>query len=686
MNARRTSVLLGIVSAIGVLLLAIADVGRKSPGPVSRVHARIDELDGGAACSMCHGGWFGDLRSSCADCHEDIATQVQARRGLHGTFVPELAAACGTCHGEHHGDEFRLVNRLAFAQAGIPDVLQFDHRRIGFALGGAHTALACTKCHTNADAALLPGGGKRYLGLQQACGSCHQDPHGGAMQVACTTCHSQDSFGERDVPEHDRWLLLDGAHAGVDCRQCHAAATPGALERIVAGSAATAARTCGDCHTAPHSAAFVAGNATALQAEAKASCVACHPLDYPKFADPRASVDAAQHAHGGFPLQAPHDRVACVQCHAPGTTFAERHPGRRPDQCVACHQDPHAGQFAEGVFAARGCVECHAATHFAPHGFDLQHHARTRLPLDGRHAEAACAACHADPAPGEPRRFAATPHRCEQCHADVHQPVFAPLANELAAEPRGTCAACHGTRAFAAVDHTTFAHAERTGFAVTGAHAQIECTDCHRRTESPDAQGRRFGRVDRHGEQFAGCVTCHQDPHGGAFDRSEQPAVLDGRVGCERCHDTASFRTLPFGFDHAAATGYALTGAHAALDCTACHARRTTPDASGRTWDPAHGRECADCHRDPHQGQFERLGRTDCSRCHRSTVGFAALAFRHNLDSRFPLSDAHAKVPCANCHKQERIRGQLVARYLPLPTECAQCHGTDGAPSRRRKG
>ncbi len=686
MNARRAGVVVGIVSAIGVLLLAIADVGRKSPGPVARVHGRIAEIDGGAACAQCHGGWFGNLRSACSSCHEDIATQVSERRGLHGTFAPKLAATCGSCHGEHHGEEFRLVNRLAFAQAGIADPQQFDHRRIGFVMEGAHTSLACTKCHANADAVLLPEGGKRFLGLQQACGSCHLDPHDGRMQVGCATCHTQNTFLERDVPGHDRWLQLDGAHAEVGCRDCHAADSPAALEQLVAGAASDKARQCGDCHTAPHSAPFLAGNASAQRDPVAGSCAHCHPVDYTKFSDPRVLVDGTQHAHGGFALQVPHDRVACAQCHAPGKTFAERHPGRGLNDCVACHQDPHGGQFATGPFAAKGCVECHAATHFAPHGFDRQHHARTALPLDGKHAAAECAACHAEPAPGEPRHFRGTPSRCEQCHADVHQPVFAPLSAELASNPRGSCAECHGTQAFAEVDHTTFAHRERTGFAVTGAHTQIECADCHRRTPAADEQGRRFGRIERHSQQFAGCVTCHQDPHAGTFEAEAMPREIEGRIGCERCHDTASFRALPHGFDHGAFTGYKLVGAHEPLDCVACHARRAVADATGRTWERAKGRACSDCHHDPHQGQFERLGSTDCARCHRSTTSFGALAFRHNLDSRFPLSEAHAQVPCASCHKQERIHDQLAVRYLPLPTECAQCHGTQSAPLRRRKG
>lgn len=686
MNRVRTGLVIGVLSAIGVLLLAIGASERKSPGRVSTVHGRIAELKGGEACAACHGGWFGDMQSACQECHADIAQQVKDGKGLHGSVAPDLVANCASCHGEHHGDDFRLVNALAFSLAGVPDPKQFDHRQVGFVMDGAHLALACTACHPNAEAELVPEGQKRFVGLQQECGTCHADPHRGEMQFGCATCHNQQSFGERVVAGHDKWLPLGGAHAGLDCRDCHEAGKEHALENLLPGSADDP-RKCGDCHESPHSAGFLQGNAKASGVPPKAACATCHPIDFEKFTDLRVSVTPEQHAHGGFPLAAPHDAVACAACHVPASTYAQRHTGRRPDDCRSCHTDPHGGQFDTGPFAAAGCVGCHAKTHFAPHGFDRDHHARTALPLDGKHADAECSACHRDPVADEPRKFAGTPNRCEQCHEDSHKGLFAPDDGKLAANPRGACAECHGTDAFAGVDHSKFDHARWSGFAIGGAHAQIDCVDCHVPSKEPDHTGRRFGRVPRHGAEFGGCVVCHPDPHAGIFDRGKAPAEVDGRVGCERCHDAASFRALPHGFDHGAFTGWPLTGKHGALHCSSCHERTQTADPNGRTWAKARGRDCVDCHLDPHQGQFERLGKTDCARCHKSTSSFATLSFRHNLDSRFPLGDAHAKVACAGCHKPEPIKGVKAVRYKPLPVECVECHGTEGggAVGRRRR-
>ena len=65
MSVKQRSLIVAIVSAVLVLLLTMAAAKRQSPGPVSSVHARIDDLDGGEACSTCHGGWLSDMQTAC---------------------------------------------------------------------------------------------------------------------------------------------------------------------------------------------------------------------------------------------------------------------------------------------------------------------------------------------------------------------------------------------------------------------------------------------------------------------------------------------------------------------------------------------------------------------------------------------------------------------------------------------
>jgi hypothetical protein len=239
----------------------------------------------------------------------------------------------------------------------------------------------------------------------------------------------------------------------------------------------------------------------------------------------------------------------------------------------------------------------------------------------------------------------------------------------------GECSRCHGDVRFDQVPEADFDHGEWTGFAVEGAHRQAECTVCHPLAEEPDERGRRFGYVEEHFGVFTGCVTCHEDPHGGLFDRKPALAQIAGREDCARCHDSSSFRALVEPFDHGRWTGFALVEDHAAAACTDCHAPLRRPDELGRTIDRANGPSCADCHIDPHAGQFRVDAVTDCARCHTSGAP-DYLAFDHERDARFALGDAHADVACASCHDTTTAAdGRDVVRYRPLPITCIECHG-----------
>lgn len=682
MNARLLQITVTVASLLAVGVVVFGDFRRESPGPISRVHAQVEELENGSACKQCHGGWFSTMVKSCLECHPAIAEQFEQQKGLHGSLAAGKPRECARCHGEHHGESFALVNRLAFAQIGVPDRKAFDHEVIGFRMEGRHLELGCSQCHANAEVEVLAPGTHRFLGLSRECASCHDDPHEGRMQLSCTTCHGQRTFAVQTPQHHENHLPLVGPHAGVGCRECHAQTTAGHALEVQGGPQRGPARDCRDCHEAPHRQPFLDGVAAAAGMRPGAACVLCHEREHTEFALANGSVTAEQHAFTGFPLVAPHDRVDCTQCHSPALAgFGARHPGRSPERCADCHADVHGGQFAHSEIAANGCIDCHRRERWSPPAFGVEQHAYARLPLDGTHATTDCHRCHLRADDGAPRQFVGTPHRCERCHDDAHRGAFDAFAAELAGDARGICANCHRTTAFADEAAAGFDHARFTAFGLHGAHAQAECTACHRRADLPDATGRRFGRIHELHGVFAGCTTCHRDPHLGRFDGPHAPAAIEGRTGCERCHDTVSFRVLPQGFDHGAFTGFVLDGAHAEQACTACHARLPAIDASGRCWQAAKGKQCGDCHADVHQGQFERFGRVDCARCHNSTKNFTTLKFRHSLDSRFQLGIQHERVPCASCHKREKINGVLAVRYKPLPVECSACHGANGAPA-----
>ena len=136
---------------------------------------------------------------------------------------------------------------------------------------------------------------------------------------------------------------------------------------------------------------------------------------------------------------------------------------------------------------------------------------------------------------------------------------------------------------------------------------------------------------------------------------------------CDVCHSTAIWKTLVF--DHSR-TRFPLIGQHAFVACARCHtteADHTAPRYRGTS------KECSDCHIDQHAGQFATAGITHCGECH-SPIGRRALLFRHDLQSTFALSGAHANVDCSGCHKPDEQNGKRFIRYKPLSTKCESCH------------
>jgi len=606
----------------------------------------------------------------------------------------------------------------------VPDPEAFDHALVGFTMAGRHLELDCTECHANARLEVLPEGARRFLGLERDCASCHDDPHEGRMTLSCSDCHVQESFETIRAPGHDEFLPLVGAHGGLDCRECHAKAGEHALERMGDAAARPPVRACTSCHDSPHSVDFTVRAARLVAMPADLACRSCHEPEHTSFRDERLAMTPEQHAASGFRLDPPHDTASCRDCHTEGALrgtprdpegvamlerfpFATRYPGRSGESCRRCHDDPHGGQFDEGPFAGQECTACHQRQHFTPHAFTEELHAKARLPLTGRHTELECEVCHERPAVDAPRLFRGIAARCEDCHEDAHRGFFARLdeagraaahgedpgvdvaadaadAADRAFVGSGTCARCHGTTRFRDIPDGAFDHGW-TGFPLSGAHAQAACATCHPRSEEPDELGRTFGFVHEHYGRIEGCATCHEDPHRGAFDDPGLPAVVADRAGCARCHETTSFRVLHDDrFDHGRWTGFPLEGAHGRAACSQCH-ESTHDDATGRSIRFAPGTDCASCHEDPHRAQFEVGGIVDCSRCHRSADSFRRLSFNHNLDSRFPLDEAHASVSCAECHPKVLVGETEIVRYRPIGRRCVDCHGEPRQPLRRRR-
>lgn len=655
MNWKRWLMPVASVAAVLAFTMWEFSSSRTSPGPLHPAH---HELEGffGADCSSCHRSGEGIDHEGCVSCHKPIGEQRDKKRGLHGSLPETQFADCSQCHSEHMGERTPLITAQAFLYAGVKQRDAYDHRHVpGYKLVGAHAALACERCHVSANAAQPPKGG-RFLGLQQACTACHEDAHRTLFGQDCEKCHGQTQpFKAAPGFDHSIFPLV-GAHSRVGCVDCHKEGTERSTASLTKHK--LPARKCADCHEDPHH-DRPGIPAKAMLLDDTADCARCHAST--KWADARVTPE--KHAEFGFPLRGGHAKAECRKCHGDGE-HASKHPNAMPplDACSRCHDNPHGKPFLDITVAAstgskEGCAGCHVDEHLHFRGAQVtaKQHDATGFSLALPHNSVDCAKCHA----GE--TFAARyPGRgqkdCRACHADSHKGQFDH-------EPRyAQCTACHESTTFHPTAFDAAMH-QKTKFPLTGAHDAVACVRCH---DDVKDEVRAF-----HGTSQK-CADCHEDVHKGAFDVAGKPAQVRGKEGCARCHETTAFYPVKSAnFDHALWTGHRLDGAHSKLDCTKCHAPAS--QIAHKRLGKAAGKNCADCHKDQHQGQFSNGKTTDCARCHNND-DFHKLRFDHDRDSRFRLDAQHALLECAKCHKSYETPFGPVVRYKPLGVECGDCH------------
>ena len=366
---------------------------------------------------------------------------------------------------------------------------------------------------------------------------------------------------------------------------------------------------------------------------------------------------------------------SCLECHG-------QRRGVGPTRCLDCHE-LLADRIAagEGLHARPEYAEC-ATCHIEHHGREFElvwwgdggeasfDHDLAGYELVGAHAETGCRDCHRPESITAAadlerrhkdlrRTFLGLEPACLACHRDEHRGQ---------ADGDG-CLTCHTMAAW--MPPSKFDH-DRSRFALTGRHRDVECASCHAMVEPPDGVGEphlRFAVA-----AFQGCADCHRDPH-------------QSRLGgdCSSCHETAGWRRVErAAFDHGR-TRFPLEGRHRGVDCAGCHRPGEPPRV-------ARFERCRDCHDEAHQGQFDR--RADgggCESCH-LVDGFrpATFSVEDHQSGGYPLVGAHLAVACDACH--ERLDGDRLAELLGRPakpdrggpatairfrfaaTACSDCH------------
>lgn len=349
--------------------------------PLRGRHAAVD-------CRKCHRSE--NFRTPvahgrCLDCHQD-------RHG--GQFAHRAGGECAPCHSETGWKPARFGRE--------------EHGSTKFPLKGGHAAVECAKCHATGN------GRVDYHPGFESCRNCHRDEHGGQFaalphQNRCERCHQDAGWHviRYTVRDHQSCRFpLSGAHAAVACAECHKGSGAGRVFRF-AGIA------CASCHQDPHrTLENIAAGARLSAASEQWGCESCHT--------PRAWNETAEFDHGRtrFALAGRHKGTPCKGCHKPSLLGARRMLAFRgtPQDCAACHADPHLGQFSAGEGKPGGCGACHTASSWMPTGFDHQRH--STFPLTGAHVDVPCRLCHPATESGGRHfvQYRGTPRACQECH------------------------------------------------------------------------------------------------------------------------------------------------------------------------------------------------------------------------------------------------------------------------------
>ena len=502
----------------------------------------------------------------CKECHNASRIQTHWQKlikeqDLNRSFLG-LSQSCISCHEDFHKGQLGKDCQSCHNTTTWKDITRFDHSRTKYPLTGLHAKVACAKCH-------LPEGPQpqtQYTGLKfSSCVECHADPHHGAFQKDCASCHSTAGWkqiaGISPQFDHDKTNFpLLGKHRNLHCEACHHS---GDLKAPIPY------QLCSDCHRPdPHSGQFA-------KRKDGGKCESCHTVDGWK----PSTFTVKDHGTSDYPLEGAHAKVGCAKCHIPQGA-ATRYKINFA-LCTDCHKDEHAGQFAAPPLSNR-CESCHTAETFAPSTFTLARHLKTSFVLEGAHLAVPCADCHS-PKQGQAESSAPFHFRnlaCTTCHEDVHLGEFkAQMAAHKHDGRVAGCEACHSVKDWK--DLPGFNHDE-TDYPLVGSHRTVACINCHKPPNRETSMRHvSFKAV------LKDCKICHEDVHARQFARN------GANPGCEQCHSTIKW--TPSSFDHEK-TAFSLKGAHERVQCGACHKNLHGVQGKQVLFYFPTPRECAACH------------------------------------------------------------------------------------------
>jgi hypothetical protein len=213
-----------------------------------------------------------------------------------------------------------------------------------------------------------------------------------------------------------------------------------------------------------------------------------------------------------------------------------------------------------------------------------------RLPLEGRHGEVECRACHTTAGTATKELGSAkvvltwADVACERCHVDPHRGKWASAA--------GGCRSCHTLRSFHEATVDVAMHA-RFPYPLEGAHRALPCVACHLELNHKPALATLLSAAVQvpplpFDQKRSACRDCHKNPHGAAFEGASAK-------NCTACHDERTF-VPAVRFDHNRDASFSLKGAHANVPCRRCHPTATDQDGRSLVVYRPLDASCRSCH------------------------------------------------------------------------------------------
>ncbi|MEI7828367.1 MAG: hypothetical protein WCI31_01285 [Prolixibacteraceae bacterium] len=316
-----------------------------------------------------------------------------------------------------------------------------------------------------------------------------------------------------------------------------------------------------------------------------------------------------------FKLVGQHLIVNCKDCHLV-LTFKD---GR--SNCLDCHADAHNQSLG------KDCGKCHTPKSWIISDVTAMHQ-KTRFPLLGAHRTVTCSECHKS---ASKYQYEPLGIECVNCHNTDFQKTTTP--NHVTNKYSTFCLECHNENSNSW--RTTLTSHE--SFPLTGGH-KVGCGLCH--------------TTGHYAKIPTDCNNCHNKQYIASQIPKHQSAGIP--VKCETCHNTSTWK--PSSFNHLA-TGFELKGSHKnVVQCSDCHKGNLT--SAKQT--------CISCH----QVQYDKAPNhktvnypLDCTQCH-TQINWVDNTFNHSA-TNYPLTGAHQKVKCGDCH---------LTTLKGTPTVCGSCH------------